>query len=162
MRPTLSILVAILVLAPPMRAAGLSEEITAETVLREMNDERAARNLPLLRIDDRLAHAAEDRMRDMEEMSYWSHESPDGLSPFVWLRPRGYEFATAGENLAAGFETVSILVDSWMESKGHRRNILSPDFSEVGIAVIEGRTTGRASGRSIVVLFARERFEMIR
>lgn len=141
---------------------GESQEITPESVLREMNEERVQSKLAPLRLDERLNHAAEDRMRDMEEMSYWSHRSPEGLSPFVWMKPRGYEFATAGENLAAGFETSSILVDSWMESDGHRRNILSPDFDEVGVAVIEGRTTGRGNGRSIVVLFARERFDPIR
>ena len=139
-----------------------TQEITPESVLREMNEERLESKLPPLRLDLRLNQAAEDRMRDMEEMSYWSHLSPEGLSPFVWMKPRGYEFASAGENLAAGFETASILVDSWMESDGHCRNILSPDFDEVGVAVIEGRTTGRGNGRSIVVLFGRERFSPIR
>jgi len=160
MKPFLLLLA--LLASPLMGVADLSREITPESVLREMNEQRLAEKLGPLRLDERLNQAAEDRMRDMEEMSYWSHRSPEGLSPFVWMKPRGYEFAFAGENLAAGFETVTILVDSWMESDGHRRNILSPDFDEVGVAVIDGRTTGRGNGRSIVVLFARERFSSIR
>lgn len=142
--------------------AELSQEITPETVVREMNAARAERHLPPLRLDSRLNLAAEDRMRDMEEIGYWSHDSPTGLPPFVWLRPRGYDYTFAGENLATGFETVKLLVDSWMESPGHRRNILENGFSEAGVAVIEGRTTGRGSGYSIVVLFGRERFTPIR
>ena len=78
-------------------------------------------------------------------------------SPFMWLTLRGYSFSNAGENLAAGFETAEVLVQSWMESPGHRRNILAPQFHDVGIAVIEGAVARRATGRSVVVLFARER-----
>ena len=99
--------------------------------------------------------AAEDRMREMIEIGYWSHESPEGRSPFFWLALRGYRFGFAGENLARGFETAQLLVDSWMESKGHRENIMSANFADCGIAVLEGSTTGRASGKSIVVLFGR-------
>ena len=130
-------------------------EITRESVVAEMNARRLRIGLSPLREEARLTEAAEDRMRDMEEQGYWGHTSPDGRSPFEWLRPRGYQFAYAGENLAAGFETAEILVDGWMESKGHRENILSPLYSECGVAIIEGATTGKQTGRSIVVMFAR-------
>lgn len=132
-----------------------ASEITPETVLEQMNVRRLEAGLAPLRIDQRLALAASDRIRDMEEQEYWAHIGPDGRQPFQWLKPRGYEYAFAGENLAAGFETAEVMVDSWMESKGHRANILSPLFQDVGIAFIEGSTTGRSVGRSVVVLFAR-------
>ena len=92
----------------------------------------------------------------MEDLGYWSHEAPDGRSPFFWLKPRGYTFRFAGENLAAGFETCEVLVSSWMESEGHRANILSQDYDDCGIAVIDGSTKGRSVGKSIVVMFGRE------
>lgn len=130
-------------------------EITRENVLAAMNRYREEKNLPPLRADLRLDLAAEDRMRDMEEIGYWSHESPEGRSPFFWLALRGYRFGYAGENLARGFETSELLVESWMESKGHRENILSANFADCGIAIIDGATTGRSQGKSIVVLFAR-------
>ena len=130
-------------------------EITPQSIIAQMNGYRAAEGLGPLRIDSRLLKAAEDRMRDMEEQEYWAHVGPDGLPPFRWIKPRGYTFMHAGENLAAGFETAEVLVDSWMESRGHRANILSPLYSDCGIAVIEGSTTGRAAGKSVVVLFAR-------
>jgi uncharacterized protein YkwD len=132
-------------------------EITAANVIRLMNEYRAEEGLPPLAADTRLTQAAGDRMRHMEEEQYWSHESPAGMAPFVWLRSRAYDFQTAGENLAAGFETARVLVESWMESPGHRANIMSANFADCGIAIIEGSTRGPATGKSIVVLFGKKR-----
>ncbi|MGZ7042289.1 MAG: CAP domain-containing protein [Thermoanaerobaculia bacterium] len=149
---TFFISLALAVLTLPAAA----RDITAADVLSSMNIYRAENGLPPLREDSRLDLAACDRMRDMGDLSYWSHESPDGRSPFLWLKPRGYVYRYAGENLAAGFETTEVLVTAWMESEGHRENILSPRFDDCGIAVIEGSTKGPASGKSIVVMFGRE------
>jgi uncharacterized protein YkwD len=163
MRRFTSLLVAF-VFATPLAAAELRPghvEITPDTVLSEMNAYRAQFNLPPLQLDKRLQSAADDRMRDMEELAYWSHNSPDGRSPFMWLRMRNYPYQFAGENLATGFETCEVLVSSWMESKGHRDNILSADYTECGIAIIDGSTTRRSVGKSIVVLFGRQRAQDI-
>ena len=130
-------------------------DITRESVIAQMNVYRAEKGLPPLREDARLLRAADERMRDMEELAYWAHVSPDGRSPFLLLRPLGYEYQSAGENLASGFDTAELLVQAWMESRGHRDNILSPMYQDCGVSIIEGSTTGRATGRSIVVLFAR-------
>ncbi|HEY2091749.1 MAG TPA: CAP domain-containing protein [Thermoanaerobaculia bacterium] len=143
----------LLVFATPLFAT----EITPDTVLTEMNAYRAKDGLAPLRFDPRLMLAADDRMHDMEDLQYWSHDAPDGRTPFVWLKPHGYEFRFAGENLATGFETTEVLVQGWMESPGHRANIMSPDYDDVGIAVIDGSTTHRATGKSIVVMFGRTR-----
>jgi uncharacterized protein YkwD len=144
-------------LAALLTAATLSAtEISVESVVAELNARRAEMKLPPLRHDSRLAEAAADRMHDMEDQAYWAHVGPDGESPFRWLKPRGYNFWFAGENLASGFETSEIMVDGWMESKGHRENILGPMFTECGVAVIEGATTGRARGYSVIVIFARQ------
>ena len=132
-----------------------ASEITAGAIVDSMNASRAQAHLPPLREDSRLDAAAAERMRDMEENGYWAHESPDGRPPFVWLVPSGYLFREAGENLACGFETNELLMTGWMDSKGHRDNILSPDYADCGIAVIDGATTGRATGKSIVVMFGR-------
>lgn len=140
----------------PAVNSAAAAAITPESVLEEINRERAGAGLDPLRDDFRLRLAAEDRMRDMVELAYWSHESPDGLSPFAWVRLHGYQHASLGENLASGFETAGVLVESWMESKGHRANILEPQFRDAGIAVLEGATTRRAAGNSVVILFGRE------
>ena len=135
--------------------------ITRENVLALMNEYRAEAGLRPLLLDDQLNLAAEDRMRHMEDNEYWSHESPDGLSPFLWILARSYNYSAAAENLAAGFETARFLVASWIESPGHRENILSPVYEDCGIAIIDGSTKGRATGKSIVVLFGARKLPLI-
>jgi len=131
-------------------------EITPENVLRIMNEYRAQELLPPLALERRLTQAADDRMQHMEDEGFWSHTSPSGVSPFTWVRVRAYQFSKVGENLANGFETARVLVESWMESPGHRANIMSPDFEDVGLSIIDGSTQGPATGRSIVALFGRQ------
>jgi len=140
-------------------APAFASEITNASVVAAMNEQRAHAGLPPLREDPRLDAAAADRMRDMEELGYWAHESPDGRSPFLWLALRRYPYRFAGENLATGFETTELLVDGWMGSKGHRENILSPDYAHCGIAIIDGGTAKRTAGRSVVVMFGSVRPE---
>jgi uncharacterized protein YkwD len=136
---------------------ALASDITRASVVAAMNEYRAEHHLPPLREDLRLDAAANDRMRDMEDQGYWAHESPNGRSPFTWLAPHGYDFHYAGENLASGFETTELLVAGWMESPGHRDNILSPHFEDCGIAIIDGMTMRRGTGKSIVVMFGETR-----
>lgn len=134
-----------------------AKDISKESVVEMINYYRALHGLAPLKDDARLDQAADDRIRDMEEMEYYGHQSPDGRSPFSWLRPHGYDFAVAGENLAQGFETAPLLVQSWMESPGHRANILSVLFENIGIAIIDGAPTGRRTGKTVVAIFAKSR-----
>jgi uncharacterized protein YkwD len=147
---------ALLLIASAASAIEPSNEITAANVLREMNGYRAEEGLPPLQLDERIHQAAEDRMRDMEDGQYWSHRAPDGRSPFAWLASHAYDYQSAGENLANGFETARLLVQAWMESRGHRANIMSTDYEDCGIAIIDGSTLGPATGKSIVVMFGRQ------
>ena len=140
--------------------ASDANEITAANVTALMNEYRADAGLPPLRIDPSLTRAAEARMRDMAEGEWWSHESPDGTPPFAHI-PVDYDYSFAAENLAAGFDTAGLLVLSWMESPGHRANILGVNYADCGIAILEGSTTGPAMGKSIVVLFARRKVQMV-
>ena len=136
-------------------------EITPESVTARMNVYRAENHLPPLRLDAKLTRAAEARMQDMIDGEWWDHESPDGTSPFIWLASVDYDYAFAAENLAAGFDTVPVLVEAWMESPGHRANIMGVQYAECGIAIIEGSTRGKAMGKSIVVMFGRKKVPML-
>jgi uncharacterized protein YkwD len=127
-----------------------------QAILQAMNRQRAAYGLAPLRSDERLARAAGDRISDMFHKSYFDHVSPDGIQPFSWIRQRGYGFATAGENLAAGYPSAEAVVNGWMNSPGHRANILSREFADVGIAVAPGSPTNRMRGPTYVALYARE------
>jgi uncharacterized protein YkwD len=153
-----------LALALPLlaqRVPATHTDITRDAVIAQMNRARREAGIGPLHEDIRLDAAAEDRMKDMEDLAYWAHVSPDGRAPFVWFKPHGYNFSNAGENLAAGFETAEVLMDSWMESPGHRDNILSPLYQDCGVAIIDGSTKGRATGKSIVVLFGRPLVELV-
>jgi len=134
----------------------LPSEITSASVLAGMNRYRAEAGLPPLGEDARLEAVANDRMRDMEDLGYWAHVAPDGRTPFFMFALHHYSYSSAGENLARGFETTSLLVKSWMESKGHRANIMSVVYRDCGVAVIDGSTIGPAAGKSIVVVFGSE------
>jgi uncharacterized protein YkwD len=136
--------------------ASDSDEITPENVVALMNGYRAEASLPPLHLDPRLTIAAEARMQEMADGEWWGHEAPDGTPPFASI-PHDYVYAFAGENLAKGFDTAPLLVQSWMESPGHRENIMGVQYADCGIAILEGSTKGPALGKSIVVLFARRR-----
>ena len=142
-------------------ASSGDNEITAENVTALMNAWRAEAGMGPLRLDGKLTKAAESRMQDMIDGEWWSHESPEGTSPFVWVTAHSYNYVAVAENLAAGFETARLLVESWLESPGHRANILNPMYADCGIAIIEGRTDRRSSGKSIVVLFGRPAVEQV-
>ena len=110
-----------------------------------LNAERAARNLPPLRANDALARAALGHARDMVVNDYFSHESRSGADVVARIRDAGYLRGrsrwTVGENLAWGVgrkATPSEIVRSWMDSPGHRANILHRAFDEVGVGVTLG------------------------
>jgi uncharacterized protein YkwD len=136
-------------------------EITPENVTALMNAYRAEAGLGPLRLDAALTRAATARMQEMMDGQWWGHAAPDGTPPFVWITAADYNYVAAAENLAAGFDTAGLLVESWIESPGHRANILNGMYADCGIAVIEGRTDRRAGGTSIVVLFARRAVDLV-
>ena len=122
-------------------------------VIAAMNRERAARGLGPLRVNDRLALAAQDRIGDLFAKHYFNHVSPDGMQPFVWAQRRGYDYSIIGENLAAGYRGATAVVDGWMHSPGHRANILGRNFDEVGVAVANGSPVAGYGGPTVVALY---------
>lgn len=135
-------------------------EITPANVVALMNGYRAEASLPPLHLDPSLTIAAEARMQEMADGEWRGHQAPDGTPPFAYI-PADYVYAFAAENLARGFDTAPLLVQSWMESSGHRANIMGVQYADCGVAVLEGSTKGPALGKSIVVLFARRRAPVI-
>ncbi len=125
----------------------------AEALIAAMNRERAALGLPPLRANQELSLAARDRIGDMFAKHYFSHVSPDGIDPFTWADRRGYDYTEIGENLAVGYRSAGGVVDGWMQSPGHRANILKADFDEVGIAVAAGSPTRPYAGPTVVALY---------
>lgn len=117
------------------------------------NSNRLAQNLNTLKENPTLAYAAQLKANDMAEKGYFAHNSPDGKSPWYWFNEGGYQFLYAGENLAVNFSESEDVVRAWMNSEGHRANILNDKFTEIGIAMAPGVYNGRDT-IFVVQLFA--------
>jgi hypothetical protein len=83
------------------------------------------------------------KANDMATKGYFAHTSPEGLSPWYWFKQAGYDFVYAGENLAVNFSDSAEVDKAWMNSPGHRDNILNTKYTEVGIATANGMYQGR-------------------
>jgi hypothetical protein len=107
------------------------------------NKDRAEESLSTLTVSELLTQAAQAKANDMAERGYFSHTSPDGSQPWKWIQDAGYEYASAGENLAVNFSDSEKVENAWMDSPGHRANILNAKFTEIGIATAVGEYKGR-------------------
>jgi hypothetical protein len=121
---------------------GIRTEITAQELLTLTNKKRAENGLAPVQLNDTLSNAASQKASDMFSKNYWAHNSPEGTTPWVFIKSAGYDYLYAGENLARGFTTSSDVIDAWMDSPGHRENMLSPNYREIGFAVVPGSLTG--------------------
>ncbi len=111
-------------------------------VLELTNDIRAEYNLAPLIWDDTLASLAKEHCEDMANRDYFSHDTPEGKSPFDRMKDAGLKYVYAGENIAAGHYSPEEAVNSWMKSEGHRENILNPNYKSLGVSFARGGSYG--------------------
>ncbi|WZL74201.1 SafA/ExsA family spore coat assembly protein [Clostridiaceae bacterium 35-E11] len=102
-------------------------------VVRLVNVERAKAGLQPLKENWELSRVARYKSKDMMERKYFSHTSPTYGSPFEMMKNFGISYAYAGENIAMGQRTPEEVMKGWMNSPGHRKNILSPNFIQIGV-----------------------------
>ncbi len=82
--------------------------------------------------------AARSHSLDMATRDYFDHDSPEGQSPFERMNEAGYDFSNAGENIALGSSTPESVMDQWMNSEGHCKNIMNPQFEDFGVGLASG------------------------
>lgn len=111
--------------------AGISQ--MALQVIELTNNERRKNGLPALKADTSLSKVAQVKSNDMQAKHYFSHTSPTYGSPFDMMRDFGVTYKSAGENIAMGQTTAQQVITAWMNSEGHRRNILSPNYTNIGV-----------------------------
>lgn len=111
-------------------------------VLNLVNQERAKAGLKPLQMDWELQRVARIKSCDMAENNYFSHESPSYGSPFAMMKQFGIQYKTAGENIASGQRTPTEVMQSWMNSSGHRANILKPEYTHLGVGYCVGGKMG--------------------
>ncbi len=111
-----------------------------QEVIRLVNEIRAENGLRELTYDWELGRVARYKSQDMKDNRYFSHTSPVYGSPFQMMKSFGIGYRSAGENIARGYAAPEAVVDGWMNSPGHRANILNSSFTHIGVGyVAEGR-----------------------
>jgi uncharacterized protein YkwD len=118
---------------PPVTDTGFAGE-----VLRLANIERAKVDCKPLALNSKLNAAAQAHTTDMATNNFFSHDSQDGRSPFDRIKAAGYSFSAAAENIAAGGTTAAGAMDQWMNSAGHKANILNCTYTELGVGFAKG------------------------
>lgn len=121
---------------------GISSNISNQQLLILTNQQRQDNNLTALTDNPELDQAAANKAADMFSKDYWAHNSPDGTTPWIFIKSSGYNYIYAGENLARGFNNTSDVINAWMNSPEHRKNVLSPNYQNVGFAVVTGKLGG--------------------
>ena len=135
------------------RVLGFSSNISVNSLLTEVNQERTKANLPPLVINKELNQAALAKAQDMFNDQYWAHVAPDGKQAWDFIKEAKYVYKYAGENLARDFNNSDEVVAAWMASPTHRENIMNKDFAQMGLAVVDGNLKG-FNTTLVVQLFA--------
>lgn len=104
-----------------------------QEVVKLVNVERAKAGLPALKEDWELSRAAKYKSQDMHDKKYFDHTSPTYGSPFTMMKNFGITYKSAGENIAQGQRTAVEVMKAWMNSEGHKANIMSKNFTHIGV-----------------------------
>ena len=107
-------------------------------VVRLVNEIRVQNGLKELTYDRELSRVARYKSQDMKDNQYFSHTSPVYGSPFQMIQNFGITYRSAGENIAKGYSTPQAVVNGWMNSSGHRANILNASFTHIGVGYVAG------------------------
>ncbi|TVR44692.1 MAG: CAP domain-containing protein [Planctomycetota bacterium] len=137
--------------APPASGDGTSLTVAqlyamgdrwAGDMLAAVNGQRTALGLQPLRWHRKLEIASLKHADDMLANDYFSHTGLDGSTPGMRVSRENYNFITVGENIAMGYTSITAVMNAWMNSPGHRANILNPDYTEMGAAVVTSQVPG--------------------
>ncbi|MGH4126097.1 MAG: CAP domain-containing protein [Clostridium sp.] len=122
-------------------ATNLTENNKLEKeVVTLVNQERAKQGLAPLKENAQLSNVARYKSEDMVANNYFSHTSPTYGSPFDMMKKFGITYTAAGENIAMGQQTAASVMNGWMNSPGHKANILSVNFTEIGVGVAKDKS----------------------
>lgn len=145
-------------------ALAMAAPIAPKNVENLVNQERTSRGLNPLNVNGSLDSAAQKKSTDMIKRNYFEHYAY-GLSPWVFIQNENYDYLYAGENLAMDFNTAEGMVSAWMASPSHRKNILNPDFNEMGVGVVKGEfkdNSGAHETEMVTNMFATKKPAIIR
>lgn len=124
---------------------------TANGLLAATNNQRNASGIGSLALNSQLSNAAQAKANDMVARNYWSHNTPDGEEPWIFINGTGYKYTKAGENLAYGFPDSNSTVAGWMNSPSHKANMLDGVFTEVGFGYADSDNFNDSGEQTVVV-----------
>ena len=120
----------------PAQQETTSASAYEREVIRLVNVERAKYGLSPLTEDAALTRTARMKSQDMHDRGYFDHNSPTYGTPFQLMKSQGVTYRTAGENIAMGYRTPEAVVNAWMNSSGHRANILNASYTKIGVGYV--------------------------
>lgn len=152
----ISIFALVLVVLSPYHFAkrsvlGSTTNISSASLLDITNNERQNNGITELQVNTLLEKAAQLKADDMQKRNYWAHQTPDGKDPWIFIASAGYNYAKAGENLAYGFNDSKAIIDGWLNSPSHRKNLLDSTFTEVGFGITSSNNFNGDGPATIVV-----------
>lgn len=125
---------------------------TEQEILKLVNAERSKAGVKPLTLNWELSRVAKFKSEDMRDNNYFSHTSPTYGSPFNMIKNFGISYSAAGENIAAGQKTADEVMKAWMNSSGHKANILSANYTQLGV----GKATGGSYGTYWTQMFIKK------
>ena len=134
-------------------------DIGSNSLVNATNQKRAAAGVGALTYNDKLTKAAQNKANDMATRDYWSHNTPEGTAPRIFITNAGYIYSIAGENLAFGYRITNTnpatneigVMDGWMASPSHKENLLNSRFTEVGFGIANAPSYQNLGQQTIVV-----------
>ena len=125
--------------------SALSSAITSPNIISLTNQSRSEFGISELKENSLLSLAAQKKADSMAAEGYFSHNSPDGRQPWDFIKEQNYRYLMAGENLAVNFTEAENVEEAWMNSPGHKANILNKNFKEIGIGIAQGQYLGKTT-----------------
>ena len=129
--------------------ADIFNQVSQGDLYSLTNKARAENGIDQLKVNSKLEVVAQLKLADMFQNNYFAHISPSGVEPWDWFSKANYDYRLAGENLAMNFLSSQEVLKAWLNSESHRKNLLSKDFKEIGIAIGSGLINGQ---KTIVVV----------
>lgn len=139
---------------PGGRVLSYSTSMSISGLLADTNAARASNGFASLSLNDKLDAAAQAKADDMATRDYWSHYTPEGNPPWIFVTAQNYSYQKLGENLATGFSDEQSTIDGWMASPPHRENLLDPAFKDVGFGFANNPNYTAAGGGPMTIVVA--------
>lgn len=149
----LAIFISIIIFSPlcEFKISRLLANLTQQLIVQEVNPVRESYGFSDLKPNEKLNKAAQLKAEDMITRNYFSHTGPEGKTPWVWLDQVNYKYAAAGENLAVDVSDPKVLINAWLASPSHAKNVLNTNFTDIGIGIAKGKINDRKT--IVVVMF---------